>query len=51
MGVQSDIVLPKDILEEIAGSCPKDMNELQGVMKEVPWRFRQYGEQILQVIV
>lgn len=51
MGVQSDIVLPKDILENIAGSHPKDVAELKVIMQDVPWRFRHYGEEILQVIV
>jgi len=50
MGVQSDIVLPRDILEDIAGCKPKDMLELKKVMEEVPWRFNHFGGEILQVI-
>jgi ribonuclease D len=50
MGVQSDIVLPKDILEDIAGSHPTNTADLKAVMKDVPWRFEQYSKEILQVI-
>jgi ribonuclease D len=49
IGVQSDIVLPRDILEDIAGRKPKIMLELKEIMKEVPWRFSHYGGEILQV--
>ena len=50
MGVQSDIVLPRDILEDIAGCQPKDVSELKKVMEGVPWRFNHFGGEILQVI-
>ena len=50
MGVQSDIILPRDILEDIAGCKPKDVPELKKVMEEVPWRFNHFGGEILQVI-
>ena len=50
MGVQSDIILPKDILEDIAGRKPKDVPELKKVMEEVPWRFNHFGGEILQII-
>ncbi len=50
MGVQSDIVLPRDILEAIAGRNPKDCGELQVEMEEVPWRFAHFGVEILEVI-
>ena len=47
MGVQSDIVLPRDILEEIAGSNPRDMEALRTEMSQIPWRFQHFGKQIL----
>jgi len=50
IGVQSDIILPRDILEDIAGRRPKDAHGLKEVMEEVPWRFNHYGGEILQVI-
>ena len=51
MGVQSDIVLPRDILENIAGSNPKNKDELQMEMVEIPWRFNHFGDEIMQVLI
>lgn len=50
MRVQSDIILPRDILEEIAGKNPPDEQALQDVMNEVPWRFSHFGQEILAQI-
>lgn len=50
MGVQSDIILPRDILEQIAGQNPKDIDALHVLMKEVPWRFVHFGLEIMNVI-
>ena len=50
IGVQSDVILPRDILEKIAGSRPNDLRSLQEMMQEVPWRFNHFGGEILDVI-
>jgi len=50
IGVQSDIILPRDILEGISGRNPEDMPGLKEAMNEVPWRFNHYGGEILEVI-
>lgn len=50
MGVPSDIVLPRDILEEIAGSHPRSLDALQPVMTDVPWRFAHFGHDIIKTI-
>lgn len=50
MGVQSDIILPRDILENIVGENPSNRDELQSEMAEVPWRFAHFGSEILEVI-
>jgi len=50
MGVQSDIILPRDILENIAGSNPKDRDELQTEMADIPWRYEHFSKEILKVI-
>ena len=49
MGVQSDIILPRDILEAIVGRNPQDQAELRLEMTEVPWRFAHFGAEILEV--
>ena len=50
MGVESDVVLPRDILEKIAHQFPHNAQELEALMEHTPWRFKQYGEQILRAL-
>ncbi len=47
LGIDSDVVLPRDILEEIAHHNPANSQALQMIMQSVPWRFNRYGNQIL----
>ncbi len=48
--VESDVILPRDYLEKIAGRNPADLAELKMLMREIPWRFEQYGKEILAAI-
>lgn len=50
MKVQSDIILPRDVLEQIALSCPRNSPELKEIMRSIPWRFSRFGKDILKVI-
>jgi len=50
MGVQSDIILPRDILEQIAGQNPSDLNTLRILMKDVPWRYAHFASEIMRII-
>jgi ribonuclease D len=50
MGVESDIILPRDVLEDIAASDPQDLKTLGKVMATVPWRFERFGNDILKVL-
>jgi len=50
MGVNSDVVLPRELLYRLAAKNPTTNSELELEMKEVPWRFRQFGGQILAVL-
>ncbi len=50
MGVQSDIVLPRDILEKIVGRNPVNQDDLRLEMAEIPWRFAHFGAEILEAI-
>jgi len=50
MGVQSGIVLPRDVLETIAAVNPRDLEELQTVMTDVPWRYESFGRDIIKTI-
>lgn len=50
MQVSSDVVLPRDLLFQIAETNPGNIQELQGIMKNVPWRMQQFGDQIINAI-
>jgi len=51
MGVESDIILPRDVLEEIAAQDPQDLKSLRNIMAAVPWRFERFGNDILSLLV
>ena len=50
MGVGSDVVLPRDLLYALAEQDPQDDSELRQVLVEVPWRLKNFGEEILRVL-
>lgn len=50
LGVSSDVVLPRDVLEAIAGSNPRSLAELGEVMSDLPWRFQRFGGQIVDTL-
>jgi len=50
LGVESDVVLPRFMMEEIAKENPQDMDRLAAMMKDSPWRLAQYGEEIFNVL-
>jgi ribonuclease D len=51
MGVKSDVVLPRDLLYDLAEANPHDLDQLSGVMQAVPWRMEHFGTQILAALV
>lgn len=50
LGVESDVVLPRFLMEEIAKENPQQMDRLAVMMKNSPWRLAQYGEEIFNVL-
>jgi ribonuclease D len=48
--IDSDIVLPRDTLWDIARANPSDAGSLKEVMQPLEWRFETYGETILQLL-
>ncbi len=50
LNVESDIVLPRVLMEEIAKANPRNTDELANVMAKSPWRLAQYGSEILRKI-
>jgi len=50
MGVQSDVILPRDVLDLIAKKNPRSQAELQALMQDLPARFTRFGEQVLAIL-
>ena len=50
IGVESDVVLTREILELIAERNPQNAEELQAIMADFPWRYQHFGGQILEVL-
>jgi ribonuclease D len=50
MGVPSDVILPKDVLNRIARENPKNKQSLQKVMEDVPYRYRHFADEIIKTL-
>ncbi len=50
LGVESDIVLPKTYLNALAENPPKNLKDLESMMRDSPTRFTKYGEQIMRLV-
>lgn len=48
MGVNSDVVLPRDLLFAVANQNPRSKDELADILNEVPWRMERFGDQIME---
>ena len=48
--VESDIILPRDILHQLAAKNPQDMDAISDCLAEVPWRRERYGVDILNAL-
>ncbi len=50
MDVESDVVLPRDLMFAVAKANPKGESELGELLASVPWRRKTYGAQILSAL-
>jgi ribonuclease D len=50
IGVESDVVLPRDVMEQIAYSRPKSEATLAKIMSDLPWRWQRYGKRIFELV-
>ena len=50
MGVPSDVILPRDVMEAIAARAPQDEAALAETMADTPWRREHFGAEILDVL-
>lgn len=49
-GVESDVILPRDVMETIAQAAPASSQALAEVMVDLPWRMNHFGAEILSKI-
>jgi len=50
LGVESDIVLPREAMERLAREAPQRLEELEAMDVLGPVRLRTYGEDILRLL-
>jgi ribonuclease D len=48
--VESDVILPREVLWEIARAAPREMMDLEPLMSPLTWRFQAYGPAILHAL-
>lgn len=48
--VESDVILPRSVMQAIAEQNPRNWHDLAGIMADLPWRFDQYGRGILSAL-
>ncbi len=51
MGVPSDVVMPRDIMQNLAVKNPRNEEELADAMQTIPWRLDHFGDEILKVMI
>jgi ribonuclease D len=49
-GVESDVILPRDVMQAIAEANPHTQQELARLMEKLPWRYASYGREILECL-
>jgi ribonuclease D len=50
MGVESDVVLPRDVMELIAERDPRNLNDLTDIMGHLRWRMQHFGDDIIRLL-
>jgi ribonuclease D len=50
MGVNSDVVLPRDLMHALAKCQPNGTGEVEAALAETPWRRAHFGGEILAVL-
>jgi ribonuclease D len=48
--VESDVILPREVVEQVAGVNPRTFSELSAIMANFPWRLQRFGDEILQTL-
>jgi ribonuclease D len=49
-GVESDVIVSKNVLWTLAQEAPQSIDELQGIPGLGPWRLSAYGAELLELL-
>ena len=50
LGVESDVVLPKDLMQALAEQDPRGPNTIPEVLANSPWRLQRFGAQLERLL-
>ena len=50
-GVESDVILPRDVMQRLATHQPKNKQQFEDLMYDVPWRYRQFNQELFKQVV
>ncbi len=50
LGVESDVVLPKDLLYTLADENPRTRIQVNHILQAVPWRLEKFGEDLINLL-
>ncbi len=48
--VESDVILPREVVEQVTAVNPRTFSELSAIMVNFPYRLQRFGDEILQVL-
>jgi ribonuclease D len=48
--VESDVILPREVLEAIAAENPTSSEQLHSLMAQIPWRYQHFSKEIYSVL-
>jgi ribonuclease D len=50
LGVNSDVVMPRELLMTVAEQNPGDLEELADILRQVPWRLEKFGGEMMRAL-
>ncbi len=50
LGVESDVILPRDTMERLAQDRPICLDDLAAVMQDLPWRLEHFADELLKIL-
>lgn len=50
LGVESDVILPREMMERLAQNRPACIDDLALLMQDLPWRLEHFGPELLKIL-